>query len=219
MAETVRFLKPMDLRATVRGLAIMSALFDKPPECRFWTDAGIPADLATWSDPAGNACYFLFAEQGSVMLGCDPESPMSPRTHAKGSEEFRPWPGVFDELPQDLHALLERRPFRKEFNLAEATFCIWNPSQKFMWSKGTIQYPVREFGDPDGSDQLLGRFRDYFDSFEDEMTERYKRTFDPDLLFKVFADEPLTPDDLRHLKPDWNTPIIREALKEIGVAS
>jgi hypothetical protein len=216
MAESVRFLKPSDLRGTVRGLAIMAALFDRSRDCRFRPDPPTGCDVGTWGDPAGNHCHFLFPPAGAVVLGFDHESPMSPHAFASGPDDFRPWPGVYDELPERFAELVRKNPFGESFDPAEVTFCLWNRSDGLDWKKGSIQYPGRVTGDPDGSGYILGRFRGYFDHFDNEMNELYGRSFDADTLFQVFSDEPLSPDDLRRLKPDLDAAAARELLREIG---
>ena len=66
MSQTVRFIKPSDLRATARGLAIMSLLFDKDRNCRYWVEPTIGCDLGVWRDSGGMRCYFLFAPKATV---------------------------------------------------------------------------------------------------------------------------------------------------------
>jgi hypothetical protein len=219
MSQTIRFVKPTDIKATVRGLAIMSVLFDDRRACRYWNDPTIASDLGIWRDDAGNACYFLFAPKGTAILGFDPESPMSPKAHAKTSDDYKPWPGIYDSLPPDLMEILQRKPFSGDFKLEEVTFCIWNGSKGLDWKKGKIDYPKRDpAGDPDGARSLLNRFKEFFDHFDDEMDELYEKTFDADTLYTVFSGDAVSVDDLKRLKPDLDIGSVREALKVIGVA-
>src|SRR5258708_23614347 len=117
MSQTIRFIKPSDLKATVRGLAIMSVLFDDHRTCRYWNDPTIGSDRGIWTDSAGNRCYFLFAGKGTAILGFDPESPMSPMAPARVSDDHKPWPGIYDSLPPELLDLIQRKPFSGEFKL------------------------------------------------------------------------------------------------------
>jgi hypothetical protein len=214
MTQSIRFIKPSDLRATVRGLAIMSVLFDKRRNGRFWTDPATAADVGVWHDEKGNSCGFLFFAKGSMILGTDRESPMCSLVR----KEPQPWPGVLDDLPNEMRDLLSRRPFGDSFPTEEVTFCIWNSGKGLDWKKGKIDLPKRDPpGDPDGSKYLLGRFKQYFDHFDHEMDEEYEQSFDADTLFQVFSGDPVTPEDLRRLKSGLDIAEVREALKEIGV--
>ncbi len=181
----------------MRGLAIMSVLFDKNRNARFWTDAATAADIGTWHDEKGNSFCTLFIAKGSAMLGADRESPMCSVVR----KDPQPWPGILDDLPADLKELLNRQPFGAEFPLGEVTFCVWNTGKGLDWKKAKIEYPKREPpGDPDGSKYLLGRFKQYFDHFDHEMDEEYEQSFDADTLFQVFSGDPVTAEDLRRLK-------------------
>lgn len=216
MSQTVRFIKPSDLRATARGLAIMSLLFDKDRTCRYWVEPTIGCDLGVWRDSGGMRCYFLFAPKATVMMGFDPDSPMSP--HAKTREDSKPWPGIFDSLSPDLLDLVNRKPFGGDFKVEEVTFCIWNTGKGLDWKKGKIDFPKRDpAGDPDGARFLVGRFKEYFDHFDHEMDEEYEQTFDPDTLFQIFSGDAFSAEDLRRLKSGLDVASVREPLREMGV--
>lgn len=213
MSVSIRFVKPADLKSTVRGLAIMSVLYGKD-DCRFWTDAGTGADLAAWRDAGGGSCYFLFQPKAAVVVGSDPESPMCARNNPAISSA---WPGVFDEMPKDLSELVKQNPFGGEFKFEESTFAIWNTGKGLDWKKGKIDYPKRDNADPDGSRVLLGKIREYYDHFEDVLEEEYDMKCDHDALFVLFSGEPVGVDELRKVKSDLNVETLREPLKVIGV--
>jgi hypothetical protein len=196
----------------------MSALFEGDRECRYWHDPAIKADLGIWGDDAGNACYYLHSSAGSALMGFDHESPMSPHAFATGPEDFRPWPGVYDAVPDNLFAIIKDNPFGETVTLAEVTFCIWNRGNGLDWNKGKIEYPARDNGDPDGSKYVLGRLRSAFDHFDSEMEEKYNQPFDGDTLFQVFSNEPLTVRELKRIKPDLDLTGTRDALVEIGLS-
>jgi len=215
MTQTIRFIKPSDLRSTVRGLAIMSLLFDERRSALYWTDSTINADLGVWTDAKGTSCGFLFTPKAAVMLGIDRESPMCPLARP---EDPAHWPGVFDDLPGELLDLLNRRPFAEHFVLEEVTFCIWNVAKGLDWKKGKIEYPKREpAGDPDGSKYMLGKLKEFFDHFDHEMDEQYEKSFDADTLYQVFSGEAVSAEDLRRLKSSIDLAELREPLKELGV--
>lgn len=215
MTQTIRFIKPSDLRATARGLAIMSLLFDERRPSRYWSDPAVSADLGTWRDEKGNSCASVFVPKGTVLLGADLESPMCPRARP---EDPQYWPGVFDDLPAELRDLLNRQPFGDAYLLEDTTFCIWNMGKGLDWKKGKIEYPKREpAGDPDGAKYVLGRLKQYFDHFDHEMDEEYEKSFDADTLFQVFSGDAVSAEDLRRLKSSIELAEVREALKEMGV--
>ena len=217
MTVPIRFIKPADLRSTIRGLAIMSVMFGKKQDSHYWTEPSIACDLGIWRNSGGSACYFLFAPKGAILMGSDPESPMNPKAHAAGSAEYKPWPGVFEEVTKDLNELVRQNPFGEDFKMEEVTFAIWNTAKGLDWKKGKIDYPKRDTGDPDGSKALLGQIREYYDHFEDEMEEEYEKKIDPDSLFVIFSGDPLTVEDLKKVKTDLNVASVREGLKVIGV--
>ncbi len=215
MTQTIRFIKPADLRATVRGLAIMSLLFEKTRRSRYWSDASIACDLGSWLDDKGNACWFLFAPKGTAILGFDRESPMSP--HAR-PDEFKAYPGIYDDVSPELVQIINRKPFGENFKVEEVTFCIWNTGKGLDWKKGKFEMPKREpAGDADGAKYMIGRFKEYFDHFDHEMDEEYEKTFDPDTLFQVFSGDAVSPEDLRRIKSGIDLAEVREPLKEMGV--
>jgi hypothetical protein len=214
MSASIRFIKPSDLRSTVRGLAVMSVLFNKD-DCRFWSNLEAGLDLGVWRDETGHRLFFLFAPKATALVGYDPESPMSP-VHNPGADS-RPWPGIYDELPKELHDLLLENHFGSDFNANEVTFIIWNMGKGLDWKKGKVEYPKRENGDPDGSRLLLNQLRGYFDHFEEEMDEEYERSFDADALFVIFSGEPLSADDLKRVKSDIDFGTVRDGLRVIGV--
>ena len=214
MTVPIRFVKPSDLRATFRGLAIMSALFGKD-ECRFWTEPSLGVDLGVWRDASGKRCYYLFAPKGAALLGFDPESPMSPGNNTVTNNQ--PWPGIYEEMPKELKELISQNPFGGDFKIEEVTFIIWNNGKGLDWRKGRIEYPARDTGDPDGSRLLLGQIREYFDHFEEEMDEEYGRNFDADALFVLFAGEPVGVEELKRVKSDIDLDAVRDRLKVVGV--
>ncbi len=215
MTQTIRFIKPTDLRSTARGLAIMSLLFEERRSSLFWSDVAAGADLAVWSDGKGTSCAFLFLPKASVMLGIDRESPMCPVARP---EDPAHWPGIFEDLPAELLDVLNRRPFLEHFMLEEVTFCIWNMGKGLDWKKGKIEYPKREpAGDPDGSKYMLGKLKEYFDHFDHEMDEQYEKSFDADTLFQIFSGEPVSAEDLRRIKTGIDLAEVRDPLREMGV--
>jgi hypothetical protein len=215
MTQTIRFIKPSDLRSTARGLAVMSLLFDPERRSKFWSDPALSADLATWRDGKGSSCGMVFLPRATVLLGGDRESPMCPIARP---EDPQYWPGIFDDLPAELRDLLNRQPLAESYPMEETTFCLWNMGKGLDWKKGRIEYPRREPpGDPDGSKYSLGKLKEYFDHFDHEMDDEFDQSFDADTLYQVFSGETVSAEDLRRLKSGVDIAEIRDALKEMGI--
>ncbi len=200
MPEEVEFLTPADLRDILRGMAAVSLLHEGPSGYRdHWFRIAGDIAVAEWGDFAGNRCHFLFHPAGSVILGFDHESPMSP--HATDGPEFRAWPGVYESLPAQLADALVAQPFGPEFDPREVTFCLWNRSGKKVWEKGEIAYPEREYDDPDGEGYILDCVRNYYIDFASEFQERYHWDLDEDAVAELLSGDEITRDCLQRLKP------------------
>src|SRR5690242_14872877 len=103
MPVPVEFLTPADLRDTLRGMAAVTLLLrPRFQDHEFHRDPATGTSTAVWRDFAGNYCHFLFHPAGSVILGFDHESPMSPHATCTGPDDFRAWPGVYESLPAAL---------------------------------------------------------------------------------------------------------------------
>jgi hypothetical protein len=213
--EAVEFLRPADLRDVLRGMAVVSLLHKGPSGYRdHWFQITGDTAVAEWGDFAGNTCHFLFHLTGSVILGFDHESPMSP--HATNGQEFRAWPGVYESLPAALADALAAKPFGPEFDLREVTFCLWNQSGTKIWEKGDIAYPEREYGDPDGQRYILGYLRDYYLDFVGEFREIYHWELDEDAVAELLSGDEITRDCLQRLKPDCDPAAVASELAAMG---
>lgn len=100
--------------------------------------------MARYDNGAGDHLVGLFTSDGQAVLkGFDHESELSP--HAR--DEYAPWPGIHDGLPQDMLALLQDEALEHE----DVTFCCWS-LDGHSWNTGTAQIPEQM---DDGSGWLL----------------------------------------------------------------
>jgi hypothetical protein len=217
MPETVRFLSPTDLHDIVRGMAVVAKLYDRDPDVRFRLDKESGQGLGAWKDFDGNECHFLFTPDGSLILGFDHASPMSPHATAAETGDFNTWPGLYDHLPDKLKARLEADPgFDDAFDYREVTFALWTTGQTRDWQKGDVKYPPRDNGDPDGQKYVLGRIKAFYDDFCAEFEEKYNWDLDPDAVADLLSGDRVSLTCIRGLKADANLAEARKWLPEMG---
>jgi hypothetical protein len=216
--EAVEFLTPADLRDVLRGMAAVSLVCEGPAGFRdHWFLATGDTAIAQWGDFAGNRCHFLFHPTGSVILGFDHESPMSP--HAIEGPDFRAWPGVYESLPTELMTAIQAKPFEPiepELDLCEVTFCLWNQTDSDVWQKGDIEYPKRDFGDPDGQRYILRWLGRYAADFAGTFLETYKWELDEDAVAELLSGDEITRACLQHLKPGGDPDAVASELAAMG---
>ncbi|MBP3959095.1 hypothetical protein J8F10_27945 [Gemmata sp. G18] len=212
MPVTVEFLTPADLRDVLRGMAAVSVLHG---ECDHTFRVVGSTAVARWGDFAGNSGHFLFHPTGSVILGFDHESPMSPHANT-GRNDFRAWPGVYESLPESLMAAIRANPFEPEFDLREVTFCLWNQTVTKCWQKGHIEYPERDYGDADGEGYILGWLCNYFRDFVGEFRETYKWVLDTGAVAELLSGDEITRECVRLLGPDRDSDAVVTELAAMG---
>lgn len=212
-----KFVEPARLRATLRAMAVVQILFSKRfPDSWFSLTPDGESAIALWGDFAGNNCHFLFTPAGSVLLGFDHESPMSPHATCTGIDDFRPWPGVYDSLPELLLEAIHVNPFGDEFDYREVTLCLWNETTRKMWQKGDIEYPERDYGDPDGESYLLGWLADYAEDPVGKFATVYGWEVDPDAMTELLSGDYITRECLTTLKPSCNVAELIPRLEVMG---
>jgi hypothetical protein len=204
MPETVDFLSPADLRDILRGMAVVTLLFERrlppPPDHEFRIDPVSEITVGIWRDFAGNRCHCVFTPVGSLILGFDHESPMSPHATCTGPSDFRTWPGVYDSLPIGLLMIVEEHKFDPDFDYREVTFCLWNLGSGKTWTKGDITYPERDYGDPDGESYILGRIKAYHRDFVDEFRDTYRWELEKRAVAELLSGDEIERACLMRLK-------------------
>lgn len=217
MATGVKFVTVADLRDTLRAMAAVTlVLRPKFPDHEFRFDAATGVATARWGDFAGNRCHFLFHSAGSVILGFDHESPMSPHASCTGPDDFRAWPGVYESLPTELGDAIRTNPFEPDWDFREVTLCLWNMTTGPVWSIGDIEYPERDHGDPDGQGYILGRIGNYVRDFAGEFEEVYSWELNEGAVAELLSGDEITRDCLSRLNSQCDVTASVPALVAIG---
>lgn len=201
---------PEDLRWGLLASSILDTVLCGNPVIRYhnYQPNRLPGVDVGWLDHgSGDEVYCFFDRQhGCLIKGFDHESAMSP--HAQ--DEFQVWPGVLDEVPQRLLALLEGPEFRRE----ETTFCIWRGPEDPHWWQGEIDEP----DEGEWSASLLDHAFLDAASYLDWAEEYYSRKQIPaGPVEAVFASCQLDEAAAREMDPKVDLDTVRHALAEMGV--
>lgn len=196
--------EPERLLVLMRSLALLDALIEPRWEFRYHS-----------FDPAGRIgsmrngegdwfAAWLPSGEAGVIRGFDHESPMSPFRRANE----RPWPGVFEGLPDALGWARSCPGFVAE----EITFCLW--FEEGAWRRGPIAFPAGD--DPDGSAHLLALLDDEAESYVAFARRYYERELAPEAVAAVYDASPLDHALLAALAPDISTREAAKAAREVG---
>lgn len=91
---------------------------------------------------------------------------------------------------------------------------VWRLTSQDEWHTGDIEYP-NEF-DCDGSNDLLSQLLMSSAEFAEWLGEDFEVEVDEEIVASVFANQPLTDEQLLRLKPDAPLHRLKEAVKERG---
>lgn len=158
--------------------------------------------LATIDNGAGDDLFILFAPEGVILKGFDHESGLSP--HAR--EEYEVFPGIYEDAPASLLALLDDEAFEKE----EVTFCIWREANDTKWRMGNVQIPK---GDEDGSDFMLGRIIKTPEAYVNWAQYYYGKELSLDIVKKIYDGSAITEAIIQSLNPERS---VQDALGELN---
>lgn len=135
-------------RRLTQALAMLDAIISPEWEYRYysfnshWAEGGM---IASMRNGSGDYWFALLSSDGIALHGFSHEATMF--------RPGKPWPGVFEELPEEFRHNFLREP---AFMTEDSTFCIWRRSIDDRWSCGSIEFP--QTTDPDGSESLLSIF-------------------------------------------------------------
>jgi hypothetical protein len=216
MPQTFRFLTPTDLHDIVRGMAVIAKLYDPDPDIRFRLNLEKKSAIGVWNDFDGNNCHCLFSPDGSVILGFDHESPMSPHARAEGPENFQAYPGIYNQVPPVLMNRIREDLAEDLFDPEEVTFCLWNTGNTRDWQKGDIEYPPHEQGDADGQAKILQSLSGFYNDFCAQFEETYNWDLDPDAVADLLSGDRISLSCIRGLKKDANPLEARQWLPTMG---
>lgn len=139
------------LRDLCRSLAVLEAILSPEWESRYYSfDAAWSPEeeMASMRNGSGDGYFIVFSAAGAYICGFDHESAMSP--YRTG----RPWPGVFDAVPEVFRPCVEEASFGDPHGKPLATACLWRETSDDQWRVGEIDYPQGE-SDPDGAARMF----------------------------------------------------------------
>lgn len=158
--------------------------------------------LATIENGAGDDLFILFAPEGIIIKGFDHESGLSPYAQ----ENYAVFPGIYDQVPKQLLALLEDEAFEK----GDVTFCIWRESSDTNWRMGDVKIPE---GEEDGSDFLLGTIFDTAEIYVDWAQCYYDTPISIEIVKRIYDGSAITKATIQSLNPKRN---VQDALQELN---
>ena len=216
MPVTVPFLTPNDLHDIVRGMAVVSKLYDTDPDARFRLDQEAGEALGAWKDFDGNSAHFVFSPDGSAILGFLQKSPLNPLAGAADPALVSAPPGVYDSVPAPLRERIRMALFDDLFEPEAVTFCLWNTGKGKVWQKGDVPVPAGSPADADGQQYILGRLKRFYDDFSGEFEDVYNWDLDPDAVADLLSGDRLSLALIRSLKADANPLEAKRWLPEMG---
>ena len=197
------------LRRLCQSLAMLDAILYPDWQGRYYSFNGCWDDrtsLGSMRNAEGDDYFILFMPAGAVIKGFAHESEMSPYQTQPNSV----WPGLLDELPQELKPALSDPALLLE----DVTFCIWRLTQDNAWRRGGITFPNSK--DADGSADLLALLDGNPQSYQRWAEEYYEREIDLGAVEQVYRHEPLTGSLVELLNPEISLIDIEEDIKETG---
>ncbi|MEZ6139441.1 MAG: hypothetical protein R3B84_02615 [Zavarzinella sp.] len=202
---------PEDLRWGLVAASIIDTVLCRNPLTRYHTYRPnfLPGlDIGKIDHGSGDEVVCFFDEQhGFLLKGFDHVSSMSPHNR----DEFQVWPGIMDEVPSGLLALLEIEEFCRE----ETTFCIWRTKADNQWWQGDVD----DSDDGEWSSYLLQShaFTDA-KSYLDWAREYYTRKDIPaGPVEAIFASCQVDEAVVRAINSSVDVDMIRNELAKLGV--
>lgn len=162
--------------------------------------------MGSMRNGCGDEFYVLFNSHGCFVKGFDHESAMS----SWGTDEQKPWPGLFEGLPSEfLEASKE-----PAFSMENISFCIWRLESSACWEQGKFEFVDCE--DPDGSEYLLSIFDGNPMTYKKFAAEYYEVDVPLSAINKIYSHSPLTEELVRAINPELCLAELEDDLKEIG---
>ncbi|MEV6330263.1 hypothetical protein [Streptomyces sp. NPDC051909] len=204
-----------ELRDHCRGLAMLEAVLSPEWDGRYYSfDAhwAEGEERASMRDGQGDEFRIVFSAAGAYVEGFAHEAPMSPWARMDDPEV---WPGVLDSVPEAF------RPYVSEAEDGEAapavTACLWRAPADPAWRTGTIDFPARGDGEPDGADHLFELLVDRSaEAYAEWAADYYETEVDVAAVRHVLALEPLTAEVVAALNPELELADLAEDIREIG---
>jgi len=162
--------------------------------------------MGAFKNGSGDEMFAHFTQSGCIIIGFAHESEMSPYRTSPPEH----WPGLLSDVPIEFKASLEE----PAFDIASTTFVVWRLSTDNAWHTARIEFSNDEFSD--GSHELLSHLIYTAAEFADWLADNYEVDIDTDIVSAVFANKPLTKQQLSTLNPGAKTIQLRKAVTETG---
>ncbi|MBE1444355.1 hypothetical protein [Paenibacillus sp. OAS669] len=166
-------------------------------------DEGV--SMAKIRNGAGDHLIMLFSSDGCILKGFDHESQLSPYAQ----DEHKVWPGIYDNVPNELLSLLEHEGIEKE----DVTFCIWRKNSDPTWQKGKVKLPN---GADDGSSFLLGTIYQTPEDFVQFAEDYFELELPIEVVEQVYEGVPVTVEMIQRLNPDCAAEEVYRELESLG---
>ena len=190
----------------MRSLAMLDVVLCPEWEFRYFSfnDDWEPGEkLGLMRNGEGDDWLLFFNLQGAILKGFQHDAPMA---------EKKPWPGLFDGVPDAFDKFLADPAFTRQ----QTTFCAWLLDEDGAgWRRSeSIEFPPGD--DPDGSAKLM-RFLDRRpDTYKTWADEYYGVPVDLGVVQRIYDQEPLRLSLIRALNPDAHPEIVFEEARDIG---
>ncbi|MEM9554458.1 MAG: hypothetical protein AAGC60_09375 [Acidobacteriota bacterium] len=188
----------------MRSLAVLDAVLCPEWEFRYFSINDAWSDdetLALMRNGEGDDFLVCFNDHGALIKGFAHQAPMA---------QGRPWPGLFDGVPEAFAAFLDDEASARD----DSTFCLWRLRGDDAWSRGPVDEP--RGADPDGSARLL-RFLDgdptTYKAWADEY---YGRPVDEAAVRAVYEHRTLNSALARSLDPKTAFVELADEVQQIG---
>lgn len=162
--------------------------------------------MGAFKNGSGDELFAHFTPSGCIIIGFAHESRMSP--YRTSPPEL--WPGLLSGVPVEFKASLDE----PAFDIASTTFVVWRRSTDTYWQTADIEYSNDEYGD--GSHELLSHLIYTAAEFAEWLADNYEVDIDSGIISSVFANNPLTNQQLSALNADATTKQLRKAVIETG---
>ncbi|MGW4633811.1 hypothetical protein [Nocardia sp. NPDC004415] len=203
-----------DVRDLCRSVAMLDAILSPDWERRYYSFNAAWADgeeVASMRNGSGDEYSIVFAAAGAYVRGFGHESPMSPY-----GNDYEPWPGVIDDVPDVFHGFVEEPAFTDEDGVPVVTACLWREATDEQWRHGTIDFPTGRV-DPDGATGLFHLLVERSpESFQRFAEDYYEIPVDLKAVREVYALRPLDQELVSSLNGNLTLADLAQDISEIG---
>ncbi len=161
--------------------------------------------MAKIRNGVGDHLIMLFSSDGCIIKGFDHESQLSPYAQ----DEHKVWPGIYDNVPNELLSLLEHEGIEKE----DVTFCIWRKNSDPTWQKGKVKLPN---GADDGSSFLLGTIYQTPEDFVQFAEDYFELELPIEVVEQIYEGIPVTVEMIQRLNPECAAEEVYRELESLG---